>query len=274
MMSALVSMTLLPPGGAMAVEHAVSVPATVLEQATSATPDDVRLRVPSALSVGDRLTWMDQLGSIPVSVGVSSASDGAVRVGTDLWNGKGARFPAYTSSTTPPRAIVRVTHRASSGDPLAPGGRNFSFGIYFKKDARSAGTAVDNGDNLMQRGLASDPSQFKLQVDDGQPSCTVKGDRGRVVVRSSVSVDSRLWYRAWCSRTGGTVRLTVKEYRADGTTRTVENSRDGATGSLVWPRRQTPLSIGGKLAADGSVIRSATDQFNGWATNPVLDIDD
>lgn len=170
--------------------------------------------------------------------------------------------------------MVRITHTAGSGDPLAPGSNDFTFSIYFKKDATSSGTKVDDGDNLMQRGLYTDPAQYKLQVDDGKPSCVIRGDQGRVIVRSGLTVDPSLWYKAQCTKSGETTTLTLKEYRPDGTTRLVTARNSGVTGSLVWPRRETPISIGGKLAADGQVIRSTTDQFNGWVTHPLLEIDE
>lgn len=147
------------------------------------------------------------------------------------------------------------------------------FGIYFKKDAVSSGTKVDDGDNLIQRGLYRDSAQYKLQVDGGKPSCVVKGDRGRVTVRSDLEVNPSHWYRAQCARQGRTIALTVKEYRSDGSTHSVTTRKRGSTGSLVWSRRDTPLAIGGKLSA-GQVVRSSTDQFNGWVTHPLLEIDD
>lgn len=254
-------------------EEILAVPDAVgAEFVPAADVRDIRLRVPSGLAMNAIVNRMNQVGSIGVDVGVSRLNNGQVRVGQNLWGGKGLRFPAYTGTSSPPRAVVRVTHTARSGDPFAPQGNDFTFSIYFKKDATSTGTPVDNGDNLLQRGLASDPAQYKLEVDSGRPSCTVKGDRGQVIVTSSITVNPNLWYHASCARTGNTVRVQVKEYRGDGSTRTVTTSKNGTTGSLAWPKRETPISIGGKLAANGAVIRSATDQFNGWATHPVLEI--
>lgn len=250
----------------------VSAP-NVEESIDKATVPDVRLRVPPELAMGAPVNFMNQMGSIPVVVGVSRLDGGQLRVGPNLWGGKGLRFPAYDGRTAPPRAIVRVTHEARSGDPFAPRSNDFEFSIYFKKDANSAGTAVDDGDNLMQRGLASEPAQYKLEVDRDRPSCTIKGDRGQVIVTSSVTVNPALWYQARCSRTGSTVQLVVREHREDGSVRTVKSTRSGTIGSLIWPRGETPIAIGGKLAYNGAVIRSATDQFNGWATYPLLEID-
>lgn len=240
----------------------------------SATPatSDLRLRVPSGLRMGAPMTTMDQIGSLPVSVGVSRLDNGQVRVGPNLWNGKGLRFPAFSPSNNPPRAVIRVAHTAKSGDPFAPESKDFAFAIYFKKDATSSGTKVDDGDNLMQRGLYADPAQYKMQVDGGKVSCVIKGDQGRVTVKSDHVVNPSLWYYAKCTKRGTEIILTVKEYRADGTTYSVTKRKNGATGSLVWDRRETPISLGGKLTTDGRVVRSTTDQFNGWATHPWLEI--
>lgn len=263
------------PGGASArdaVPERGPLASSAAEDLRSSTADDIRLRVPSGLAIGAPVNEMNQIGSIPVEARVSRLNGGQVHVAANLWNGKGLRFPAYDGKSAPPRAVVRVTHTARSGDPLAPRTSDFTFGLYFKKDATSTGTPVDNGDNLMQRGLASDPAQYKLEVDGARPSCTVKGDRGQVSVRSSVSVKSDRWYQAVCSRKGNTIRLVVHEHRPNGSIQTVTTSKSGTIGSLVWPKRETPIAIGGKLAANGAVIRSATDQFNGWATHPELEI--
>lgn len=276
--AAIVSVLVLLPGAAAASGE---VPSGPTRPAASDPYDgavqpsavrDVRLQVPSGLAVGAPVTSMQQLGSIPVTVAVPRLNNGQVVVARNLWNGKGLRLPAFSRSSTPPLAVVRITHTSASGDPFAPRSADFNFGIYFKKDATSTGTSVDNGDNLLQRGLASDPAQFKLEVDVGRPSCTIKGDRGRVIVTSTVTVSSDRWYHATCRRLGNTVRLAVKEYRPDGSTRTVTTSRSGTIGSLAWSKRETPISVGGKLAANGAIVRSSTDQFNGLATHPSLEI--
>lgn len=247
---------------------AVRVPLAAPDAAVS----DLRLRVPAKLAIGDPVDQINHLGSISADVDVLRLDKGQLRVARNLWDGKGLRFPAYTGTSSPPRAVLRVRHDAKSGDPLAPGNRDFAFSIYFKKDAKSSGTKVDNGDNLMQRGAWTDPAQYKLQVDGGRPSCTVKGDRGRVTVKSTVTADHRQWFRAQCARTGDTLRLTVTAHRPDGSTRTVVTSRSGKMGSLAWPERATPLAIGGTLSRTGEILPNSSDQFNGWATHPRLAI--
>lgn len=232
----------------------------------------VHLRVASDTSYGSPLSTADQLGTAPVTRDVVRASGGALKAGGWRNGSRAFDFPAFTWSSTPPRAVLRVTP-LGIGDPLAPGGSNFSFGADFRKDSSSSGTSVDNGDNLIQRGLWGDSAQYKIEVDGGRPGCRIKGDGGSVAVRAPLQVDSRLWYRVRCSRVANTVTLTVKEYRADGTVRSVSAQGTGTIGRLTWPKVRTPLSVGGKLAPDGALIRSATDQFNGLVTAPQLRID-
>lgn len=274
----LASALLLVPFGASATVVADNEAGTAQgprKPAASADQRHVDLRVPRGHDTGDAVSTMRQIGSVAVTSSVARLANGQVRVAPNLWDdGQGLRFPAYKASSNPPRAVVRVTHNARSGDPFAPGTRDFQFGIYFKKDRKSSGTTVDNGDNLMQRGVWTDTAQYKLQVDDDRPACIVKGDRGRVLVSSTVTLNPSLWYQAECARSGNTVRLTVKEYRTNGSTRTVVTQKTGAIGSLSWPQRQTPLAIGGVVGPDGAILPSSSDQFNGWASHPWLEISD
>lgn len=270
----LASLCLVAPSTASAVGEVRESGSATAETSPAAASSDVRLRVPSGLAAGAPLTTMAQIGSTPVTVGVARLANGQATVAANLWDGRGVRLPAYSSSNNPPRAVVRITPVAGSGDPLAPGTSDFTFGIYFKKDAKSSGTEVDNGDNLLQRGVWTDTAQYKLQVDGDRPSCVIKGDRGRVIVNSSVLVSSSLWYQARCTRTGNTVRLTVKEYQADGSSHTVVSTGSGTIGSLRWANRQTPVAVGGALDAQGSILPHSSDQFNGWVTHPSLDIHD
>ncbi len=238
---------------------------------TDSTPT-VQLRVSDGTSYGSTITTVDQMGTAQVSADVAVLSGGTVRAGGWRNGSRVFDFPSFTWSSTPPRAVLRVTPKGS-GDPLAPGWRDFSFGADFRKDLQSSGTTVDNGDNLIQRGLWNEPAQYKIEVDGGRPGCRIKGDQGAVAVRAALRVDSRLWYRVECKRVTNTVVLTIQEYRSDGTINVVSVRETGTIGSLAWPKARTPLSVGGKLGADGAIVGSATDQFNGLVSNPVLHID-
>lgn len=229
----------------------------------------VQLRVPTSASYGSTVSTVEQLGTAAVSADVVRLSGGSIK--TSNWRNGSKVFdlPAFAWSSTPPRAVLRVIP-TGAGDALAPRLRDFEFGADFRKDSLSSGTTVDNGDNLIQRGLWNEPAQYKIEVDGGRPGCRIKGDRGSVSVSAAFRVDPGLWYRVRCKRVANTVTLQTQEYRDDGTIRTVLTSRTGTIGSVVWPKTRTPLSVGGKLRADGSMVSSATDQFNGLVNDPVL----
>lgn len=237
--------------------------------ATAADPADVRLRVPGGTSYGSTVTTVNQIGSTAVTVDVARLSGGTVKAGPRRNGSRAFDFPSFTRNSTVPRAVVRA-RPSGTGDPLAPRWRNFEFGADFRKDARSSGWSLDNGDNLIQRGLWNDTAQYKLEVDNGRPGCRIKGSHGAVGVRAPITVRSDRWYNARCARTGSEVKITVTEFGSDGPVRTVTARRNGAIGKLAWARTQTPLAVGGKLAANGAVNRSATDQFNGLVNDPFL----
>jgi len=178
------------------------------------------------------------------------------------------RFPAATAdaAATPPRAVLSITPGpGGDADALNPGARVFSFGASFRLDAVSTG-GDDNGDNLMQRGLIGSASQYKIQVDHDRPSCRVAGSDGEVLVRSPVRVRPGRWYTVRCSREDDRVTLQLSE-RGSGTTQDV--SATGRTGSLD-ASGDLPLSVGGKLTAQGTAVRSNSDQFNGEVDDVVL----
>ncbi|HXH57210.1 LamG domain-containing protein, partial [Iamia sp.] len=151
----------------------------------------------------------------------------------------------------------------------------FEFGADVVLDATSESGAVgstDNGDNLVQRGLFDDLSQYKLQLDARRPSCRVKGSVGAVFVTASMSVQPGRWYRVRCVRDGSTVSIAVTTWADDGTPTVVTRSATGPTGDMAPSRPTVPLSIGGKLSASGESVTS-TDQLNGVVDNVVLRTD-
>lgn len=134
----------------------------------------------------------------------------------------------------------------------------------FRLNATSSGRSIDNGDNLFQRGLYEDPSQFKLQLDHGYPSCLVRGSAGQVFASSSTNVTPDKWYRATCTRVGSKVTVQVVPYGSNVTP--LSTVANGSSGTLTFPSTQ-PAAIGGKVTPSGAVVSSATDQFNGAVAN-------
>lgn len=221
-------------------------------------------------SEGTRLTNLD-VTEPEVTVTVVALNDGAVVAERDPWGGAALRFPAASADPHPPRAIVRVVH-AGEHDPLAPGLADFGFGADFVLDADTQGSQVGDGHNLIQRGLASDPSQIKIEVDGARPSCRVQGPSGLVELKLTQRVAPGEWYRARCSRSAGTIRFTLSSIDAASVSEFETVTAEADVGDLRW-KQGTPLSVGGKLSAGGEVIRRATDQFNGVVSGPFLQID-
>ncbi len=240
--------------------------------AVAVAAHDVHIEVNGSPETGRAVSGLVNIGTLPVTVDVARLDGGTARVDRDRVGDAAVRLPAHQAGSTMPRAVVRVKHQASSGDPLAPGSRDFAFGASFNLDRVSTGSKIDNGNNVMQRGTWG-ASQYKLQVDDDRVTCRVSGSRGAVFVRSWITVEPGRWYDARCARSGTSVALSVKEHLDGGKTRTSRSAKWGSTGYLSWSNRSTPLSIGGKLTASGHVVRGSTDQFNGIISDPMLDID-
>lgn len=132
----------------------------------------------------------------------------------------------------------------TSGDALSPGASDFAYGAVFRLNATSSGRSIDNGDNLFQRGLYEDSSQFKLQLDHGYPSCLVRGSAGQVFASSSTNVTPDKWYRATCTRVGSKVTVQVVPYGSNVTP--LSAVANGSSGTLTFPSSQ-PAAIGGKV---------------------------
>lgn len=180
--------------------------------------------------------------------------------------GYAARFPRHSPSATAPAAVVRIRN-AGPADGLDPGTGRFTFAADVKLDTLTATAgSADDGDNVVQRGLYGDVSQYKIQVDHGRPMCRIKGRSGTVEVRSPVVVQPWRWYRLTCVRDGGRVTLSVTSWASDGTPTTTSTARDGATGSMRPASSGVPLSVGGKLSASGGIVASA-DQLSGLVDN-------
>lgn len=237
----------------------------------AATTTAVRLVFDGAPSPdGTAVTTAHNHGSASVKVTVRSVDGGRVvsastRPGS---SGRAIRFPRFDPSRPAPRAVLAITN-ATSTDQLDPGTGPIQFGADFNLDSASAraGT-VDDGNNLIQRGLWNDRSQLKLEIDGGRLICRVKGRSGEVSITGSTTVSTGRWYRASCRRSGTRVTLTLGSWSSTGAYSSRSWSKDGTTGSLTPTSRTTPLSVGGKLYADGSV-HGAADQFNGPVDNVV-----
>ena len=210
--------------------------------------------------------------SQPVTVRIATVAGGSLRAVQGRDGGYAVRFPSYSESD-PRRAVLSVS--TTSADPFGPGVADFSFGADFMADEVGQGDEggregdPDNGNNLVQRGLFADPSQYKLQMDHGHVSCRVVGAEGEVIVRSPQVLAPDTWYRASCIRSGDRITLQIVDFES-GPQLTTEV---GPTGSIQLPPT-TPVVLGGKAGPDGAAITRDSDQFNGAIDNVYLTIDD
>lgn len=212
-----------------------------------------------------------QIGTAKVLLGVSTLDGGKLTAGKAPGGKTAYRFPPFVASGKYPRAAV-IVNNASPDDTLDPGEKPFAWGASFKVDAKSKGRESDNGDNLIQRGLFSEPTFYKAELDDDKPACTVRGTAGLVIVRSTQPARPNVWYRMRCDRVGRYLSVRVWEIaRPLAVNSEVEF---GKMGNLDMRRLNPPLSIGGKVSPNGQLIVSATDQFNGLVAEPFVRIGD
>jgi hypothetical protein len=146
------------------------------------------------------------------------------------------------------------------------------WGADFQLDAVSTShTGPDNGDNLLQRGLWGQAAEYKAEVDLRRASCAVHGTEGTLLIRAEMNAEPGTWYRMRCYRGSEGLTVTVRELGPEGWGPEIEAHTDGSVGSVDYSA-SVPVSIGGKIAPNGILIRSATDQFNGSIANPVIQI--
>lgn len=200
--------------------------------------------------------------NIPVTIQVVSSNSGVVQYTTSRPNeGLAASFPPYGSE----QHAVLAVNNSGTADLMSPGDRSFSFGLDFS--ASSQGYL--DGENIMQRGLADDQGQYKLDVDTKMLTCTIKGLDGEVAVRAGEPVRAGVWYSARCSRTPTQVTLRVE--RLD-TGQAWSTSRDTQVGNVAVAASTTPLTIGGKVTPDMRIAAWDPDPFNGQVDNAYLQI--
>jgi hypothetical protein len=213
------------------------------------------------------------LGSATLDVAVVTMSGGQIAPGQPRVRpavNKAIRTPAHDASPAAPRAVVRVVD-GQGADDLDPGKGAFVFGADFALDAVSESHhngSLDNGNNLVQRGLFNNVSQYKIQVDGTAITCRVKGRAGVALVTSPMPIAAGRWYRVRCERDANRVTLSVTRWQS-GRPVTVVTTATARTGLLTPAASTVPLSVGGKLSATGALV-PATDQFNGRVDNVIL----
>jgi hypothetical protein len=211
-------------------------------------------------------------------------------------DGTGIGLPPFSATAGSPQTVIRISNRdPAGGDRLDPATKDFVFGANFELDQAPTSqepSDVDDGDNLMQRGLYGDRSQYKIELDTRSPTCTLHGRAGRTGYRGVLDmhtapgfpaggVGSGSWYQVRCARTGpSSAQLTVSQLDQDGsvthtwTTSDIEPAMPaGPILDLTPAEPGTPLSVGGKLDDDGDLVTGESlDQFNGQVDDAVLSI--
>lgn len=232
--------------------------------AASAPPDSV---VVLRVEAGGRVR---QHGSAEVAVSTLSVDGGRIAArGASPGAGAALRLPAFSPDPGPyPRAVLAVTPEGPR-DLLEPGTRPFTWGADFRVDRRTGTSAVDNGDNLIQRGLSNDAGFFKAELDHRRPGCTVTGSEDTLVVHASERVLPGHWYHLRCELTPGDLAIHVTELPVEETPRSFASHVSGFVGDVRFDER-TPLTVGGKVGLDGKPLPNATDQFNGRVAAPYL----
>ena len=217
------------------------------------------------LEPGDPVSTIENSGALPARARVLADNGGRI-FATRSPRRVGVRLPAY--SETDPRFAMIGVFNTGEDDPLSPDEADFLFGADFSIDAVSTGNQLDNGDNLVGRGLFEGASQYKIQVDGGKLSCRVAGLGGEVMVFAKETVQPGQWYRARCVRQGDTVTLDVAKLDQSqdpddqGELDWVSASETGTTGAVLMAST-VPMAVGGKLSGDGRIFPVTTDQFNG-----------
>lgn len=236
-------------------------------------------------TIGQPVPAIPNLGAEPdIAVAVVSKNSGQIVVTSGrTGNGRAIDLPDHDGASTGQRAVVMVVDSDhSDGDALSPGLQTFTFGADFKLDATSTSTQYDDGNNLIQRGLAGSSHQYKIQVDNTtagpRPSCALaqklsETETLSAMVTSTVVIVPGAWHRVRCTRQDTTLKIVVTPYNADGTPQAaVTTSKTNIPAiDLTWPLTApvAPMSIGGKLNPAGT-ISSQSDQFNGAVDNAVL----
>lgn len=195
-----------------------------------------------------------------------------------------AALPTYEKSGADFAALTVTPQDEKSTALLAPGRSVFALSVDVRLDPGTPltkGRAEDNGNNVVQRGLAGS-DQVKIQIDahDGQlvPTCVLRdgGVDTAEVLGAALTVDT--WYRLTCTRTvdglAEVVYLVVEPL--GGGAPAVTGFRGTGVTNLDFleatPKKPIPLSVGAKVKATGELFDGASDQFNGTVDNVVLAI--
>jgi hypothetical protein len=234
------------------------------EKSPSSTP----VRGPGSLDLGDSFVLLDFDRSDPleaqaagVALQVRREGDAPLQTVESGDGTRGLAFPSYAAVDE--KRLVLLLGLDQAG-PAKPSSGVLRFGADVRLQSGTASGPNDNGDNVVQRGLYSDSDQFKLQVDKRVPSCSVRTPRLRAVASLGQQLGDG-WYRLGCRYDGATVTVSATQMSVEGAS-PVQVKTDARAGALSFPT-STGVSVGGKVTADGTLVRTQPDQFNGALDN-------
>lgn len=215
-------------------------------------------------AMGEELGRIQNSGNALMRISVATRDGGALTRARGRY-GFAARTPGgHARDGVGPLAALVVRPRGE--DRLSPGTAPLKWGADVRLPARAL-TAVE-GNNVLQRGLFEDPVQFKLQIDDGVPSCRVSGALGDATVEARASLRAGEWYRLHCQLRDG--RLSVRVARPGRPGGTV-GSAPAEVGPLDF-ERSTPVAVGAKLNSGGEIVADSADQYHGLLDNVFVDV--
>lgn len=205
---------------------------------------------------------------------VTKRGSGQLRTVTGPDGASRILFPSHADADQGNLAAVRLTSKSGALDVED---RDFSIGADVRLSDEAESSEQDNGDNVVQRGLYGSTGQYKVQLDNGRPSCRISGQLGSVIVKSEVPVEPDTWYRLACRREGKTVTLFVAPVdsgQSENPTQWETVQVVGRTGRVKFVQDDRYLSIGAKINRQGTIVRNSPDQFNGGIGRVFLAIDE
>lgn len=203
---------------------------------------------------GTPLRRVQSSGTARTTVAIARAGGGDLRRAAGRYG-----FSVRTPVKPGQRAAVVVRPRGD--DVLNPRRRVLRWGADVSLAPRTL--RKKGGSNVLQRGLYADPVQYKLQVDNGLPSCRVRGARGAALVKAEEKLEPRTWYRLRCQLRDGELHLRVATAgRPEGRVFTT-----GAKVGLLDFDPAVPLAVGAKVNRAGRVVSRSPEQFHGRLDN-------
>ncbi|WP_250002626.1 LamG-like jellyroll fold domain-containing protein [Actinoplanes sp. M2I2] len=228
----------VPAAAAPAPAPSVTPPATT----TPATPLLVARWTFDAGAVDGRVA--DTSGRGP-ALTTRTVDQGVIRFDTATPSGRYASFPTACATTAPkcPRALLET----ASVPNLNPGTRNFRWSARML----TIKTQITGSANIMQKGVATTSSQWKMQVGktNGRAQCVLVGTGSPTVyiARSSASVADGEWHKVLCQRRGTSLSVWIDDQLGGQTTVPATLSISNAL----------PLRIGGPN------FNTKTDMYHG-----------